>query len=64
MYLQTTGSLSHALPLRLLLTVQGVSADAGKRILSQVSFPPSHVLIICSGGCREQAESILAKSIC
>jgi len=58
------GSLSPALPLWLLLIVQGVSADAGKHILSQVSFPPSHVLIICSGGCRKQAKSTQAKGIC
>lgn len=64
MCLQTMGSLSPALPLWLLLIMQGVSADAGKRILSQVSFPPFHVLIICPGGCRKWAKLTQAKSIC
>lgn len=63
MCLQTKGSLSCALLLQLLLIMQGVSADAGKLVLSQVSFSPSHVLIICSERCRKQTESTQAKSI-
>lgn len=60
MCLHTKRSLKHALPLWLLLILQGVPADAGKYTLSQVSFPPSRVVIICPG-CQETGQILLGQ---